>query len=166
MTKENIYRHVIKEDLRHAFKGDVIFSSSRLGVMTLLFLPIIILAFHVAKQPMEWVISIGGVVLLMLPLVLFLAQLLLGIKMFRLVGRGGFSIVKDTVKGMSRGEVISRHSTADVLYFTKYGRFIPSQTTFDLSAVGDEFYLVVLGNKKKDICYAYHTKIYECDDLD
>ena len=81
-----------------------------------------------------------------------------------MVERDEFSIVKDTVSRLSRGEPEGRH-TVDAIYFTLNGRYVPSKTTFDLSSVDDEFYLVILHTRRNELCFAFHTMMYECKDL-
>ena len=82
--------------------------------------------------------------------------------LMRLISRGGYSIVKDTVFSLSRGEFQknARHPV-NAIYFSKYGRYVESGVEFDITSVGDEFYLVILEGKKEDIAYAFHTKMYE-----
>lgn len=39
------------------------------------------------------------------------------------------------------------------------------RAAFDIASVGDEFYLVVLHNKKKELVFAFHTMMYECNEI-
>ena len=89
-------------------------------------------------------------------------ELIHNIIRFRLVERNQFSIEKDTVSRLSKGEFQRwRRHTVDVLYFAVNGRYFPSKTVFDFSSVGDEFYVVVLHTKKDELCFAFHTMMYE-----
>ena len=89
----------------------------------------------------------------------------------RTVDQNGFSIVKDTVSRISRDEIPQNYSegrrTVNVIYFVKYGRCVAPKvrTPFDLSGVGDEFYLVIL-HKNEEIVFAYSSSMYDCKDLD
>ena len=164
-TKNVLTRDIIKKELMHYAKGSVSISTVFLlttGVVT--GIPFILLGIAGLKD-----LLIGGIVCIMigagLLLSLFLV-LLSDIRTKRLINEGRFYIIKDTVSRLSRGEPRGRYSTVDVLYFTKLGRYIPSQTTFDLSSVGDEFYIVIIPAKKPKICFAYHTMMYECNDVD
>ena len=79
-----------------------------------------------------------------------------------MVNQGRFSIVKDIVVTLSKGEMESRHSV-NALYFSTYGRYVPSQTAFHMSSEGDTFYLVILHTKKKEIFLVFHSELYDCD---
>jgi serine/threonine protein kinase len=63
--------------------------------------------------------------------------------------------------------IFEGHLMVNVIYFAKYGRCVAPKvrTPFDLSGVGDEFYLVIL-NKNKKIIFAYNLAMYECKELD
>ena len=54
----------------------------------------------------------------------------------------------------------------DAIYFSKYGRYVASSTTFGLASVGDEFYLVILHAKGKTISLAYNSLMYDCKEVD
>lgn len=88
----------------------------------------------------------------------------------RLVKKDEFSIVKDTVCRLSKSETPRAYfegkREVDVLYFTKHGRYIASQTIFTLSSVGDTFYLVLLRTKKEKLVFAYHAAMYTCTEVD
>ena len=89
----------------------------------------------------------------------------------RTVDQNGFSIVKDTVSRISRDEIPKSYSegrrTVNVIYFAKYGRCVAPKvrTSFDLSGVGNEFYLVI-SHKKDEIIFAYNSAMSECKELD
>ena len=92
----------------------------------------------------------------------FIIRIILNVKALRLISHGGYSIVKDTVFSLSRGEFQknARHPV-NAIYFSKHGRYVESGVEFDITSVGDEFYLVILEGKKAEIAYAFHTKMYE-----
>lgn len=79
----------------------------------------------------------------------------------RQIRQGRFVIVVDDVCRISRGEPQGR-STVDVLYFTRYGRYISGGVYFELTELRDEYYLVVLKGKKTAEL-AYSKKFYDCD---
>ncbi len=159
MSKELISRETCQKELVRMAKADVLASAVLLFVILLIFIPLVLMAIYVAK----YVLALGVVFALLCaiwPLVL-VYKLIYNIMIFRLVNRGGFSIVKDTVCSLSKGEVITRHSTADVIYFTEHGRYVPPKTVFELASMGDEFYLVVLAAKKREPMLAYPTSMYK-----
>ena len=84
-----------------------------------------------------------------------------------LVNQDNFYIVKDTVLRVAiepkRG---SGSSYGHVITFAKNGKYLPTKQPSDLCSVGDEFYLVIIPAKKPKICFAYHTMMYECNDVD
>ena len=169
-TKNIITRDICKSDLKHMAKADLLQDVVLFVIMLLIFVPFILMAVHVAK----YILILGVVVALACTIapVVFACRIILDITALRLVERGGFSIVKDTVSRLSKGEIPKKYSegrhTVDVIYFTKYGRCTSSslKTPFDLSSVGDEFYLVVLHNKKQEIALAFHSMMYECKDVE
>ena len=79
--------------------------------------------------------------------------------------------MKDTVARISHDEIPKSYAegrrTVDVIYFEKHGRCVAPKvrTPFDLSASGDEFYLVVL-HKKEEIVFAYNSIMYNCNEPD
>jgi hypothetical protein len=89
----------------------------------------------------------------------------------KMIEQNGFSIVKDTVSRISLDEIPKSYTEGrhivNVIYFSKYGRCVAPKvrTPFDLSASGDEFYLVVL-HKKEEIVFAYNSTMYDCNELD
>ena len=154
-------------------KSEVYTYSVYTGVILLVLIPIsLILSFYISMADFRWL----KLLLLVLfgipisaPLIYFVYNLVINIIKLQLAKRSEFSIVKATVSRLVRNErpkgVMSR-STYDVIYFVGYGHIIPSQTVFDLTSDKDEFYLVILHNKKREIVQAYHTKRYECKDID
>lgn len=163
MTKNIITREACKKDLRHMAKAALLQDAVLLGVMLLIFVPLILLSISVVNH----ILPLGLVLILMcaFPPALFIYRIVLDAITIKAVNRGGFSIVKDTVCRLSKGELEARH-TVDVIYFTRYGRYIASGMTFDMSCVWDEFYLVILHGKKEKIVSAFHSAMYECKDLD
>ncbi|MBO7170465.1 MAG: hypothetical protein J6W28_04725 [Clostridia bacterium] len=76
--------------------------------------------------------------------------------------RGVFSLVTDQVSEKTEELVYAgRHRRLEqVLYFVHYGRYLPSDTVYQLTDMGDTFYLVVIDGRKPTIAKAYHTKFY------
>ncbi len=53
-----------------------------------------------------------------------------------------------------------------MIYFSKYGRCIPSGTVFDLASENDEFYLVILDKKNPELEFAYYSMMYDYKEID
>ena len=158
VSKKPISRETCQKELLRMAKADVLASTVLFLVMLLIFVPLVLMAIYVSK----YVLALGIVFALLCaiwPLVL-LYKLIACIYKLYLIKQNGFSIVKDKVYSLSKGEVITRHSTADVIYFTDHGRYVPPKTVFELASVGDEFYLVILTSKNKELVLAYHTAMY------
>ena len=155
-----------KELVRWA-KGKLLPDIVLLVVMLLIFVPLFVACIYLAK----YILVLGIILALMCTVApaFFVYRIVCDIIKLRLVKQGAFSITRDTVSRISRGEVPKNYSegrhTVDAIYFTKYGRCTSIKTPFDLSSVGDEFYLVVLHGKKDQIVFAYHSMMYECKDL-
>ena len=163
-TKNLITRESCKRDLTRSAKAGLLQDLVLLGVILLIFVPLIIISIYVAGH-----ILILGLVFALLcavaPIV-FACRAVSDIMLIRLIERDGFSVVKDTVSRLSKGEAPQKYSEGkrelDVIYFTEHGRYIPSGVAFDISSVGDEFYLVVLHTREKRVALAFHSDIYEC----
>ena len=164
-TKNKLTRDLIKAELKSYTKG-----SAR--ITTVFFLTIVItgalpfILLGIAAMSDSLISGITCIVIGVFLILIFTWILLTDIKHKRLVENGKFYIIKDSVSRLSRGEPQGKYRTVDVLYFVRFGRYVPSKTTFDLSSVGDEFYLVIIPTKKPTICFAYHTMMYECNDVD
>ena len=77
---------------------------------------------------------------------------------------GELLIVTDTVSRLSKGEHVKNgRGFTDVIYFTEHGRVETGGVNYDFSSVGDNFYLVLLDGSVRLI---YHSKIYECIEVD
>ena len=159
MSKNVITYDTCHTELVRMTKADVYASTILFLVILLICVPLLLMAIYVAK----YVLILGIVLSLVIaiwPLAL-LYKLISCIRKHYHAKFGDFSIVRDTVYSLSKGEVISKTSTADVIYFTNKGRFVPPKSTFDLSSIGDEFYIVVLHCGKQHTMLAYPMKIYE-----
>ncbi len=166
-TKNILTRETCKKELVKWAKGEIIPDVILLPIILLIFIPLFLLSIYTAKY-----ILVLGIVLASVCTVapiIFVCRIICDIIKIRLVKQGSFSIVKDTVCRISKGEIPKKYSegrrTVDVIYFTKHGRCTSLATPFDLSSVGDEFYLVILHGKKDQIVFAYHSMMYECKDL-
>ena len=159
MTKNLISRETCRKDLKHMAKADLYSDAVLFGVMLLIFVPLIILGVSLSKYIL--VLGIVCIVICAIAPLAFIIKLFYNIKILCLAERDGFSVVKDTVSRLSKGEVVGKNSTADVIYFALHGRYIPSQSTFDMTSEGDEFYLVVLHTKNRRLTFAFHSRIYE-----
>lgn len=164
MVKEQkpiISYEICKKDLKRLVKRDLLSDSV---YWALLILILIFSGIYLLGQAFFF----GICTMLACAVILFILvyQLIRNIIRLRLVEGNQFSIEKDTVSRLSKGEFQRwRRHTVDVLYFAVNGRYLPSKTVFDFSSVGDEFYVVVLHTKKDELCFAFHTMMYEYKDI-
>ena len=161
-TKNMITRESVKKDLTFYAKHDLFFHGVTTVVMSLTMLLCSSLLVFLVRYSLVFVLFIA---ICSIPTWIFGFYVIRDIFHLRLVARGGFLIVTDTVYALAKREPIGRHSVADAIYFKRYGRWIAADTTFGLSSVGDEFYLVVLQNKKKELKMAFHSLMYRCDEV-
>ena len=164
MAKNVLTRAECKKNLLNAHKALLVSDAILLLLMLVVFVPLICISIYLAGP----ILPVGIVFALCLAIApaIFIYKLVHNVKTFLLIKRDGFSIVKDTVCLLSRGETIGKNQTADVIYFTDHGRYIPSQTAFDLTSLEDEYYLGVLHSKPKVAFSAFHSLLYECRELD
>ena len=168
-SKNNLTRKGCKIELKKLSKANLVQDLVILAVLLLIFAPLFILSIYLAK----YILILGIALALICAIfpVLFIGKIIRDVIFLRTVEQDGFSIVKDTVSRISRDEISKSYSegryTVNVIYFAKYGRCVAPKvrTPFDLSGVGDEFYLVIL-NKNKKIIFAYNLAMYECKELD
>ena len=168
-SKNNLTREGCKIELKRLSKANLVQDSVILAVLLLIFVPFFILSIYIAKYIL--ILGIAFALICMIFPVLFVYRIICAVMFSRTVEQDGFSIVKDTVSRISRDELAKsyfegRH-TVNVIYFAKYGRCVAPKvrTPFDLSCVGDEFYLVI-SHKKDEIIFAYNSVMYECKELD
>ena len=166
-SKNTLTRETCQKELIRWAKGEMLLDVVLLVVMLLIFVPLFVACVYVVKY-----ILVLGIILALICTVapiIFVYRIICDIIKIRLVKRGGFSIARDTVCRISKGEMPKKYSegrrTVDVVYFTKHGRCTSLRTPFDLSSLGDEFYLIILHTKKDQIVYAYHSMMYECKDF-
>ncbi|MBQ7968302.1 MAG: hypothetical protein IJ292_00575 [Clostridia bacterium] len=160
-SKNILTREGCQKELIRLTKGKLLHDVVLLMVMLLIFVPLAFIGLYLSKY-----ILIFGIVTILVcaaPPLIFVYKLIYNIIKLHLVEKNKFSIVKDTISRLSKDEPMGRH-TVDAIYFTLNGRYVPSKSTFDLSTVGDEFYLVILHTKKNELCFAFHTMMYECKD--
>ena len=168
-SKNNLTRKGCKIELKKLSKANLVQDLVILAVLLLIFAPLFILSIYLAK----YILILGIALALICAIfpVLFIGKIIRDVIFLRTVEQDGFSIVKDTVSRISRDEISKSYSegryTVNVIYFAKYGRCVAPKvrTPFDLSCVGDEFYLVIL-HKKDEIIFAYNSVMYECKELD
>ncbi len=162
-SKNIITRESCKQELKRWAKANLLHDAVLLAVMLLIFVPLMILSIYVAKH----VLILGLILALAFAVapVIFVCRIVLDIVTIRLVERDGFSIVRDTVCRLSKGELPQKYSegrgTVNVIYFAKYGRYVATGTTFDISSIGDECYLVILHGKKEKVIFAFHSAMCE-----
>ena len=168
-SKNNLTREGCKIELKKLSKANLVQDLVILAVLLLIFVPLFILSIYLAKHIL--ILGIAFALICMISPVLFVYKIIRDVMFSRMVDQNGFSIVKDTVSRISRDEIPKSYSegrrTVNVIYFAKYGRCVAPKvrTPFDLSGVGDEFYLVIL-NKNKKLIFAYNLAMYECKELD
>ena len=139
----------------------------------------LLLASTLPSDPGRWI----GLVIFSFPQVCMLLRTIAVLRDISRMRKGEFSISVDKVKGIGKGERryergirgeieaikdyrFTMSQYADYLHFWEYDRFSPSRTVFDMASVDDEFYVVVLNNKKEKPVLIYSLKMYECKDLD
>ena len=159
-TKETITREECEALLTHREKFRL-----RINVILTVFMAVLCAPIIGAALVMTKDIPILGFALALIlcaPTLLFIIKIILNVKALRLISRGGYSIVKDTVFSLSRGEFQknAKHPV-NAIYFSKYGRYVEAGVEFNITSVGDEFYLVILEGKKSEIAYAFHAKMFE-----
>ena len=167
-SKNFLTRESCQKELIRWAKGEMFPDVVLLMVMLLIVVPLFVACVYVAKN----ILVLGIILALMCTIApaFFIYKIVRDIIKMRLVKQGAFSIVKDTVSRISRGEVPKNYSegrrTVNVIYFAKYGRCIASKvrTPFDLSVIDDEFYLVI-SHKKEEIIFAYNSVMYDCKEL-
>ena len=168
-SKNNLTREGCKIELKKLSKANLVQDLVILAILLLIFVPLFILSIYLAKYIL--ILGIAFALICMIFPGLFIYRIIRDVMFSRTVEQDGFSIVKDTVSRISRDEIPKSYSegrrTANVIYFVKYGRCVAPKvrTPFDLSGVGDEFYLVI-SHKKDEIIFAYNSVMYECKELD
>jgi len=168
-TKNTVTREEVRDALIKSAKGNLFMNGQLLLILSLVvLLPMVCIGIYIAKK-----ILILGLFLslpfLAIPIV-FSKDIIEDLIVLQSAKQGTFSIALDRVERLSRGELPRKYSegrhTVDVIYFEKYGRCIASKLTFDLTSVGDAFYVVVLHRKKKKPLFIYHSLMYECNEVD
>ena len=168
-SKNILTRESCKAELRRLSKANLVQDSVILAVLLLIFVPLFVLSIYIAKYIL--LLGIALALICMIFPVLFIGRIIRDVMFSRTVDQNGFSIVKDTVSRISRDEIPKKYSegrrTVNIICFVKYGRCVAPKvrTPFDLSGVGDEFYLVIL-HKNEEIVFAYNSSMYDCKDLD
>ena len=168
-SKNNLTHEGCKIELKKLSKANLVQDLVILAILLLIFVPLFILSIYLTKYIL--ILGIAVALICMISPILFIYKIIRDVMFSRTVEQDGFSIVKDTVSRISRDEIPKSYSegrrTVNVIYFAKYGRCVAPKvrTPFDLSDVGDEFYLVIL-NKNKKIIFAYNLAMYECKELD
>ena len=168
-SKTILTRQSCKIELKRLSKANLVQDLVILAILLLIFVPLFILSIYLAKYIL--ILGITFALICMIFPGLFIYRIIRDVMFLRTVDQDGFSIVKDTVSRISRDEIPKNYSegsrTVNVIYFAKYGRCVAPKvrTPFDLSGVGDEFYLVI-SRKNEEIIFAYNSVMYECEELD
>ena len=165
-TKNIITRDMCKDELKRYTKSSVTGYAVLLSLLLLVVLPIGV-GVGSAIIHKSIIIGILWMILCLLPVCILIPKFISWINLMNLVNQGNFYIVKDTVLRVAiepkRG---SGSSSGHVITFSKNGKYLPFKSPSYLCSVGDEFYLVIIPAKKPKICFAYHTMMYECNDVD
>ena len=160
-TKNVLTRDVIKKALQREAKADLYSFSFGFIFLSLLLIPFFIAGIYVATFVLLVGITLSAVCAVCLAFMLY--RLIVCARIARLIGHDGFSVVTDTLCHTARE--IPRHSRVrefvTVYYFSAYGKAHEVHTLTGLDEIGDVFYLVVLNDKKKQVCLAYPAKWYE-----
>ena len=161
-TKNIITREMCQQRLISSAKEDLITSSILFILVTLIAVLPLVAFFGIFIMKYSIVAGIIAIIIFLIPSAVLICTPLRAIISLRLYMNGGFSIVKDTVHHKAKGEH-QRYirGGVDVIYFSNYGRFIASGLNFTISSIGDEFFLVIIDNKKKSIAMAFNAKMYE-----
>ena len=168
-SKNILTRESCKAELKRLSKANLVQDSVILAVLLLFFVPFFVLSIYISKYIL--LLGIALALICMIFPVLFIGRIIRDVMFSRTVDQNGFSIVKDTVSRISRDGIPKNYSegrrTVNVIYFAKYGRCVAPKvrSPFDLSGVGNEFYLVIL-HKNEEIVFAYNSSMYDCKDLD
>ena len=162
-TKNTITYESCRSELLRWAKGDFLSDAVLLGVMLLIFVPLFVLCIYLSKTML--VLGIVFALICAVAPIVFAFRIIGDVITLRLIKQGGFSVSEDTVCYLSKGEIPQKYSegraSVDVIYFTKYGRYVASGMNFDLASVGDMFYLVILHTKKEKAVFAYNSVMYE-----
>jgi hypothetical protein len=162
-TKNTLTYEGCRNELSRWAKGNLLPDTVLLGVMLLIFVPLFALCIYISKNVL--VLGIVFALVCTVAPIVFAFRIVVDIITIRLIKRGDFSVVEDTVCRLSKGEIPQKYSegiaSVDVIYFTKYGRYVATGMNFDLASVGDVFYLVILHAKKEKLVFAYNSMMYE-----
>lgn len=157
-TKQTITYESIKNELLMLAKADIRANTVLLIALLVVFVPLMFIGIYILKYVM--VLGIISIVVFMVSPIVFICKVIKNIWDFYSVKKGGFSVEKDRVHSLSPGELISKNRTGDVIYFHEHGKYVPDKTVFELTARGDEFFIVVVNNDKKRPVFAYPVKCY------
>ena len=165
-TKNLLTREACKKDLKKPIKTAMLINLAILPVALFAFVVFLFASLSLMEQALIFGILMVAVCAVMLASMLFIYFSPLWL--FHLINKGEYSIVTDKVFRIAKGErVRRRRHTIEVnaLYFSKYGRYVPSSFVFNMADVDDEFFLVIMHTKKKPISLAYHTSMYDCKEI-
>ena len=160
-AKNVITREFCYKELRWLTKADLFSELILLAVVSVICIPFIVLSFAFL---MKYIPIISWIIIFVfaVPPSYFVYRLFCNVGRKKLVEDGKFSVLCDSVARLSRGESVrGGRATANVVYFSRYGRYVPDRTVFEMTSVGDEFYIVVLHTSKEEMCFAYPKATYE-----
>ena len=165
-TKTALTRESCQKELADWVRCELARDLLLLAAMVIVFCPLFLVSLAVAGEIPA--LGVLFAVLCAFAPSYFICKSVYDLWMLCLVARGGFSLVRDRVRYTAKGETPRKpfggNSPVNVLYFEKYGRYVPSDTVFAMTSVGDEFILAVLSTKKTAVVFAFHTAIYTLEE--
>ena len=94
-TKEIITRESCKKVVKTLAISDLYSDAISFVILLLIFVPLILISIYIGKHIL--ILGLAFIILCSVPLLIGIYKIILGITVIRLVGKNGFSIVKDTV---------------------------------------------------------------------
>ncbi len=159
MQKNIISPSTCKAELLRVLKADLFSHLALFAAVLTFFVPLILLGICVLKI----IVPLGVIAIAAfsaLPIYFIYQVIKAGISLHTAM-RDGFSVVTDTVCRLAKGELEGRNRATDVIYFSKYGRYVAQGITFELASVGDKFYLVIPHKREKEPVLVFHASFYE-----
>ena len=163
VSKTVISREDCKNNILRLAKSELVSDVILFAVMLLIFVPLIFASLYVARYIL--ILGIVSTLVCLIAPIIFICRIFRDFLTLKAVENDKFSVVKDTVSRLSKGEIPKCHSegkhSVNAIYFEKHGRYAPAGTAFEISSVGDEFFLVVLNMKTEKTVLAFHSEVYE-----
>ena len=162
LTKEGVRRQQL-----HSMKGDLIFGLPLFLVVEAMLIAVTCGAYRAAAH--MWMLWGACIFMDVLVFGVFAWLFILpGVRVWRYIVPGNFSIVEDILVGVGEDEVIRRrwrhgYRTIDMLYFEGHGHIPEDKGNRGYGPVGSTFYLVILGDEKQTLHTFYSSQLYYHD---